>query len=83
MALYRQQTIIQKANAVALAAVGEDLGEANESKVKDIIKAVTLTEVDRKIVVAQNGIITIPASAYSKPTIRFARRYRRCPVEGR
>jgi len=68
VALYRQQAIIQKAKAVALAAVGEDIGEANESKVKDVIRAVTLTEADRKIVVGAGGVITIPATACSKPT---------------
>ncbi|MGB2821458.1 MAG: hypothetical protein WBF17_10780, partial [Phycisphaerae bacterium] len=68
VALYRQRAIIQEAKGVALAAVGEDIGEANESKVKDVIEAVTLTEADRKIVVGQDGVITIPAAACSKPT---------------
>jgi hypothetical protein len=68
MALYRQQAIIDKAKAVALGAVGTDIGEANESKEKDVVKAVTITEADRKIVVGQDGAITIPAVACSKPT---------------
>ena len=68
VALYRQRAIIQEAKAVALAAVGEDIGEANESKEKDVIEDVTLTEADRKIVVGQEGVITIPAVACSKPT---------------
>ena len=67
-ALYRQRRIIQEAKAVALAAVGEDIGEANESRVKDVVKAVTITEADRKIVVGAGGAITIPASACSSPT---------------
>jgi len=68
MALYRQRAIIQEAKAVTLAAVGEELGEANESKVKYAIEAATVTEADRKIVVGRGGEITIPAVACSKPT---------------
>ncbi len=68
VALYRQRDIIEKSKAVTLAAVGTDIGEANESKEKEVIKAVTVTEADRKIVVGQDGGITIPAVACSKPT---------------
>jgi len=68
VALYRQRAIIQEAKAVALAAVGTDIGEANESKVKEAIKAASIAEADRKIVVGQDGVITIPAAACSKPT---------------
>ncbi len=68
VSLYRQGKIVQEAKAVALAAVGEDIGEANESKVKNVIKAATITEADRKIVVDGDGVITIPAAACSKPT---------------
>lgn len=68
VALYQQRAIIEEAKAVALAAVGEDIGEANESKVKEKVNAVTITEADRKIVVSKDGVITIPAAASSKPT---------------
>ena len=68
VALYRQQAMIEKAKAVALAAVGTDIGEANESKEKEVVKAATMTAADRKIVVGQDGAITIPAAACSKPT---------------
>ena len=68
VALYRQRAIIQEAKAVTLAAVGEDIGEADESKVKEKVKAATITEEDKKIVVGQDGVITIPAAACSKPT---------------
>jgi hypothetical protein len=68
VALYRQRAIIEEAEAVALAAVGEDIGEANESKEKDVVEAVTVTEADRNIVVGADGVITIPAAACSKPT---------------
>jgi len=68
VALYRQRAIIEEAKAVALAAVGEDIGEANESKVKEKVKAGTIADEDREIVVGKDGVITIPAVACSKPT---------------
>lgn len=67
ISLYVQQAIIKEAKAEALAAVGEDIGEANESKEKEEIQAVVMTDADRKIVV-DNGVVTIPAVACSKPT---------------
>jgi hypothetical protein len=68
VALYRQKAIIEKAKAVALAAVGTDIGEANESKEKEVVKAATVTDADKKIVVGPDVVITIPAVACSKPT---------------
>jgi hypothetical protein len=68
VAIYRQREIIDKANAVTLAAVGTDIGEANESKEKEIIKAAAVSEADRKITLGSDGVITIPAVACSKPT---------------
>ncbi len=68
VSLYRQQQIISDAKAKVLAAVGEDIGEANESKTPEVVKAVTITDTDRKITVAADGTITIPAAAASKPT---------------
>jgi hypothetical protein len=63
VALYRQRAIIEEAKAVALAAVGTDIGEANVSKEKDAVEAVPVTDADKKIVVGQDGAITIPAVA--------------------
>jgi len=68
VALYTQRRIIEDARAETLAAVGEDIGEANESKEKEVIKEVELTDADRKIVVDSDGVIKIPATACSKPT---------------
>jgi hypothetical protein len=68
VALYRQRAIIEKSKAVALAAVGTDIGEANESKEKEVVKVAAVTDADKKIVVGQDGAITIPAAACSKPT---------------
>jgi len=80
VALYRQRAIIARAKAVTLAAVGTDIGEANESKEKEVVKVVTLSETDKKIVVGQDGVITIPAVACSQPAnstgkIRFMKCY--------
>ncbi len=52
---------------MALAAVGTDIGEANESKVKDVIKEATVSEEDKAIVTDKKGVITIPAVACSTP----------------
>jgi len=68
VSLYSQRAIIEDAKAVTLAAVGEELGEANESDVKYAIETAPVTEADRKIVVDPKGVITIPAAACSKPT---------------
>lgn len=68
VALYRQRAIIEEANAVTLAAVGTDIGEANETKEKVDIAKVTITEADKKILVGRDGVITIGAAACSKPT---------------
>jgi hypothetical protein len=63
LALYHQRAIIEAAKAVALGAVGTDIGEANESKEADVVEEVKVTEEDRKIVVGKDGAITIPAVA--------------------
>jgi len=64
VALRRQQTIIEEAEAAAR----EKRGEANESNVKYTTDTATLTEANRKIVFGRDGVITIPAAATSKPT---------------
>ena len=77
---FQQQAVIEKAKTVTLAAVGTDIGEANESKEKEAIKAAVVSEADRKIVGGPNGVITIPSVACSSPTnstgkIRFMSSY--------
>ncbi|MEO0475790.1 MAG: hypothetical protein AAF085_07455 [Planctomycetota bacterium] len=62
VALNTQKQLIEQAGAKALAAVGEELGEANESKVKYPFVSGKVTDADRKISV-KNGVITIPAVA--------------------
>lgn len=68
VAYYRQRAMIEKAKALTLAAVGEDIGEANESKVKQKVTEATVTADDRRITIGDDGVITIPAVATSKPT---------------
>jgi hypothetical protein len=67
VAIYRRRAIIEDANAITLAAVGTEIGEANEFKTKGKVNPVIITAADRVIVVS-NGTITIPAAATSKPT---------------
>ena len=64
VALYTQRAIIEDAKAKTLAAVGE----ANETKEKVDMAKVAMTDADRKITVDNKGVVTIPASATSKPT---------------
>jgi len=68
VSLYKQRQIIEESNAKTLAAVGEELGEANESEVKYPFKTAQITEADREIRVDNDGVITIPAAATSEPT---------------
>ncbi len=47
--------------------------EANESMEVHAVTKACIAEADRKIVVGQNGVITIPAVAFSKPASNTAR----------
>lgn len=68
VSLCTQRNIIAQAKVKALAAVGTNLGESNESGAKPVIQAVATAPSDRIITVGPNGAITIPAAAYSKPS---------------
>lgn len=68
VSLYTQRGLIADSKAKTLAAVGEDIGEANVTKEKIELTKVTMTEKDRKVTVDGKGVITIPAAATSKPT---------------
>jgi tetratricopeptide (TPR) repeat protein len=68
VALLMQRKLIDEAGAKALAAVGEDIGEANESKEKEVFAVVKISDADRKIAAGPNGAITIPAVATTNPT---------------
>ena len=68
VALYRQRAIVEESKAVTLAAVGTDIGEANVSKEAEVVQKVVVTAADKQIVIGQDGMITIPAVACSKPS---------------
>ena len=68
IALNTQQEIIANSGAKDLGAVGEELGEANESKIKYPFESAEITDADRKISANAKGVITIPAAAASSPT---------------
>jgi len=68
VSLYTQRALIEASKAKTLAAVGEDIAEATESKVKEKVVEVTLTDEDRQAVVDAKGVITLPAAATSSPT---------------
>ncbi len=64
VALKTQRDIIQKNKDKTLKAVGEHLGEADA---KEKATAHPVTDADKKIT-CTNGVISIPAAAYSKPS---------------
>jgi formylglycine-generating enzyme required for sulfatase activity len=68
VALRTQRAIIDRAKAVTLDALGEDLGEANEPTVAERVMASPVTPEDRKITYGRDGVISIPAAAYSSPS---------------
>ena len=68
MSLHTQRGIIEKAKTTALAAVGTELGESNATKEMAGNHALTGTDLDKSITIDKDGVVTIPAAAYSKPT---------------
>ncbi len=65
MALFQKRLIVAEAKPVELAALGTELGEANESaevKARAVAKA-TVTDADREVLIASNGVVTVPAAA--------------------
>lgn len=67
-ALGTRRAIIEKARAVPLKALGEDLGEASEPTVAEAVKASPVRASDRKITSRADGTIQIPAAAYQEPS---------------
>jgi hypothetical protein len=65
--LAHQQMRVLASSAVALGPLGQELGEANESpeSLEKTAEKVTATEADKKVVIAPNGVITIPAAVCS------------------
>jgi len=72
MAHYQAQAIALAAKAVDLGPLGQELAEANESKVNEKVEQAMLSKAEQKTVVGPDGTITIPAVANSKPSGQFA-----------
>ena len=68
VSIYEQMAINDDAKAKALAAVGTDIGEANESAVKDKVEKAEISPEDKEIAIGKDGSIVIPAAACSSPT---------------
>jgi hypothetical protein len=68
VSLHTQRALIEAAKSKTLAAVGEDIAEATESKVKEKIVPIAITDEDRKVVADEKGVITLPAAATRNPT---------------
>ncbi|MBK9387968.1 MAG: hypothetical protein IPN34_24385 [Planctomycetes bacterium] len=68
ISLYVQRALIEAARAKTQEAIGQDIAEANETKEKVAQARVTLSSVDRTVVVDERGVITIPAAATVAPT---------------
>jgi len=65
LALYKTKVIVAEAKPAQLAALGQELGEANESaetKARAVEKA-AITEADKRVIIGDDGVITIPAAA--------------------
>jgi hypothetical protein len=73
LAFYQKKAIVEEAKPVEVALTGEDLAEANVSTKAEKIMQAEVSQADRKIVVAKDGAITIPAVACSKPTNNTAK----------
>jgi hypothetical protein len=67
VAMYEKKAIVAEAKPVQLAALGAELGEANESAETraKAVEAAAISDADKKIVTGPNGAITIPAAACS------------------
>ncbi len=66
LADFRAKLSIADANPAELAALGEEIGEANEAEEvrAAAVAAATVTEEDRRVSIGPDGVITIPAGAF-------------------
>lgn len=62
------QAMAIAAKAVELGPLGQELAEANESKVPEKEAQGTVTAADQRVAVGPDGVVTIPAVAGSKPS---------------
>jgi len=69
VALKTQRTIIEELKSVTLEALGAEIGESNDQPTEaQKVMASPVTPADRKITYRQDGVIEVPAAAYSKPS---------------
>jgi len=66
MALQAQREIISDLKAVTLEALGADLGESNEPTIAQQILSTPISADDKVIRYSQDGVISIPAAAYTQ-----------------
>jgi len=64
LALYEKKAIVAEAKPIELPALGQELGEANESPATKAlaVEKATITAADKMVVIAPNGVVTIPAA---------------------
>lgn len=67
LGLQKKKIIVETAQPVEVGTVGEDVAEANFSTKAEKIIAAKITAADKRIKYGKDGVITIPASAFSKP----------------
>jgi formylglycine-generating enzyme required for sulfatase activity len=67
VSLLTQRDMIEKSKTKALDAVGTNLGESNDTGETHSAEKPVINAFSRKIVVIKDGVIIIPASAYTKP----------------
>lgn len=70
--LSRYQSMVLASSAVTLGPLGQELGEANESKDKQFTGQPKPIPSEEKTAVGKTGAITIPAATISKPAGKFA-----------
>ncbi len=66
LAHYQSMAIATATKAVALAPVGQDVAESNDSKEKTPTEQAKVSDADQKLAVGKDGVITIPAVLCSK-----------------
>ena len=69
VSLKTQRDIIAESKTKTLDALGANLGESNET-VAEAVMDTPVTDADKQIAYGEDGVIVIPAAAYSKPNRR-------------
>ena len=67
LGFYKQQAIVEDQKIEDIGTTGEELAESNVSSEKEDVAQIEIPEEFRKIIVAEDGTITIPAAACRSP----------------